>query len=93
MMSTVYSDFIYIQQDGAQRSADVDRCLHTGPQQKQQQTGHSHLPHSGASLALPDPRRQPVIAYSMNARRERVWDTTVPRFVLAPPELGWAIIG
>ena len=30
-----------------------------------------------ASLALPDPRRQPVIAYSMNARRERVWDTTV----------------
>ena len=45
------------------------------------------------SLALPDPRRQPVIAYSMNARRERIWDTTVPRFVLAPPELGWAIIG
>ena len=45
------------------------------------------------SLALPDPRRRPVIAYSMNARRERVWDTTVPRFVLAPPELGWAIIG
>ena len=45
------------------------------------------------SLALPDPRRQPVIAYSMNARRERVWDTTVPSFVLAPPELGWAIIG
>ena len=25
-----------------------------------------------ASLALPDPRRQPVIAYSMNTRRERV---------------------
>ena len=45
------------------------------------------------SLALPAPRRQPVIAYSMNARRERVWDTTVPRFVLAPPELGWATIG
>ena len=42
---------------------------------------------------LADPRRQPVIAYSMNARRERVWDTTVPRFVLTPPELGWAIIG
>ena len=40
------------------------------------------------SLTLPDPRRQPVIAYSMNARRERVWDTTVPGFVLAPPELG-----
>ena len=32
-----------------QRSADVDLCLHTGPQQKQQQTGHSHLPHSGAA--------------------------------------------
>ena len=46
-----------------------------------------------SSLVLPDPRHQPVIAYSMNARRERVWDTTVPRFVLAPPELGWAIIG
>ena len=46
-----------------------------------------------ASLALPDPLRQPVIAYSMNARQEWVWDTTVPRFVLAPPELGWAIIG
>ena len=45
------------------------------------------------SLALPDPRRQPVIAYSINVLRERVWDTTVPRFVLAPPELGWAIIG
>ena len=41
------------------------------------------------SLTLPAPRRQPVIAYSMNARRERVWDTTVPRCVLAPPELGW----
>ena len=27
-----------------------------------------------ASLALPDPRRQPIIAYSMNARRERVWE-------------------
>ena len=43
------------------------------------------------SLALPDPRRQPVIAYSMNARRERVWDTTIPCLVLAPPELGWAM--
>ena len=48
---------------------------------------------AGTSLTLPAPRRQPFIAYSMNARRERVWDTTVPRFVLAPPELGWATIG